>query len=142
MKKNKLRVIQISGIRGLLSAIFVVACLIAGFVGFPALMLNKLWNYLADVSGFMPYINAFQGLVLWGILALSYIIINKKQKFLVAFEPKQPSRREIKDIIDEIKAQSAELKEVPKKTLETQELKIQPQTNTKDKEEEKSKEVV
>ena len=113
MKKNKLRVIQISGIRGLLSAAFVVVCLIAGFVGFPALVLNKLWNHVADITGTIPYINMFQGLILWAILAVSYLILNKKQRYLVAFEPKT-NRREIKDIINEIKAQSAAIpKEAP-----------------------------
>lgn len=113
MKKNKLRVIQISGIRGLLSAAFVVVCLIAGFVGFPALVLNKLWNHIADITGAIPYINMFQGLILWAILAVSYLILNKKQRYLVAFEP-QTNRREIKDIINEIKSQSTSLpKEAP-----------------------------
>lgn len=132
MKKNKLRVIQISGIRGLLSAAFVVVCLIAGFVGFPALVLNKLWNHVADITGTIPYINMFQGLILWAILAVSYMILNKKQRYLVAFEPKT-NRREIKDIINEIKAQSAELKKEAPQSIKTQEDKT---------EEEKSKEVV
>ena len=142
MKKNKLRVIQISGIRGLLSAAFIVVCLAAGFIVFPALVLNKLWNHIADITGAIPYINMFQGLILWAILAVSYLIINKKQKYLVAFEP-QTSKREIKDIINEIKSQTAELKhETP--PLETQDIKIQPaaQKNSEQKEEEKSKEVV
>lgn len=139
MKKNKLRVIQISGIRGLLSAAFIVVCLIAGFVGFPSLVLNRLWNHIADLTGTIPYINMFQGLILWAILAVSYLILNKKQRYLVAFEPKT-NRREIKDIINEIKAQSAELKkETP---LETREVKIQTSAKEKDKEDEKSKEVV
>lgn len=111
MKKNKLRVIQITGFRGILSAIFVVACLIAGFVGFPSLVLEHGWNKLADITGKLPYINAFQGLILWGILAVSYMIINKKQRYLAVFEPKPKNPREIRDIINEIKAQSAALKQ-------------------------------
>ena len=137
MKKNKLRVIQISGIRGLLSAAFVVVCLIAGFVGFPALVLNKLWNHIADITGAIPYINMFQGLILWAILAVSYLILNKKQRYLVAFEP-QTNRREIKDIINEIKSQSAEFH----KETSAQEVKLQPATKDTKQEEEKSKEVV
>lgn len=133
MKKNKLRVIQITGIRGLISAVFVVACLIAGFVGFPALMLNKLWNHIADITGVIPYINAFQGLVLWGILAVSYFIINKKERYLSVFEPKPRNPREIRDIIREIKAQSEGLKKEAH-----QPIKAEPEKT----EEEKSKEVV
>lgn len=114
MKKNKLRVIQITGFRGILSAIFIVACLIAGFVGFPAIVLEHGWNKLAQISGLLPDINGFQGLILWGILAVTYMIINKKQRYLAVFEPKPRNPKEIKDIINEIKAQSAALKkEVP-----------------------------
>ncbi len=141
MKRNKLRVIQISGIRGLLSAAFVVVCLIAGFVAFPALVLNKLWNHFADITGALPYINGFQGLILWAILAVSYLILNQKQRYLVAFEPKT-NRREIKDIINEIKAQSAEFKTDNSTPLERQEVKIQAPSKEAEKEEEKSKEVV
>lgn len=133
MKKNKLRVIQISGIRGLLSAIFIVACLIAGFVGFPSLMLNKLWNHIADITGVIPYINMFQGLILWGILAVSYLIINKKQRYLAVFEPKPKNPKEIRDIIREIKAQSEGLKKEAPQVIKTEVEKT---------EEEKSKEVV
>lgn len=111
MKKNKLRVIQITGFRGILSAIFVVTCLIAGFVGFPSIVLEHGWNKLADITGTLPYINAFQGVILWGILAVSYMIINKKQRYLAVFEPKPKNPREIRDIINEIKAQSAALKQ-------------------------------
>lgn len=141
MKRNKLRVIQITGIRGLLSAGFIVTCLIAGFVGFPALMLCKLWNHFADSTGLFPYINMFQGLILWAILAISYIIINRKQHYLIAFEPKN-NNREIKDIIEEIKSQSASIKAEVPKTFETQEVKIQNTQNNTKETEEKSKEVV
>lgn len=132
MKRNKLRVIQISGIRGILSAIFVVTCLIAGFVGFPALVLTKMWNTFLPS---MPEINMLQGLILWGILAITYIILNKKGKYIMAFEPKTVQPNEIKDIIREIKAQ---------KIKEAQEIKIHEQTNKQeeDDEEEKNKEVI
>ena len=81
MKRNKLRVIQIQGFRGILSAVFVVSCLIAGFIGFPTIMLTKGWNYLAQTTLAVPEICTFQGLILWGILAISYILINKKRKY-------------------------------------------------------------
>ncbi len=121
MKKNKLRVIQISGFRGILSAIFIVACLIAGFVGFPAIVLEHGWNKLADITGTIPYINMFQGLILWGILAVSYMIINRKQRYLSVFEPKPRNPKEIRDIINEIKSQSAALKKEAPQSVKTQE---------------------
>lgn len=121
MKKNKMRVIQISGLRGIISAIFIVACLIAGFVGFPTVVLENLWNKLADITGILPYINAFQGLILWGILSVSYIIINKKQRYLTVFEPKQRNPKEIRDIIKEIKSQSAAIQKEAPQSVKTQE---------------------
>jgi len=150
MKRNKLRVIQISGFRGLLSAIFIVACLIAGFIGFPTIMLTKGWNYIAQSTLALPEIATFQGLLLWGILAVSYLILNQKQKYLVAFEPKTVRNpKEIKDIIDEIKAHSAEFKkemEIEKNQqnpLETQEIKIKnSQIPQEQSTEEETKEVI
>ena len=142
MKRNKLRVIQIQGFRGILSALFVVTCLIAGFVGFPSLMLTKGWNYMALSTLAVPEIGFFQGVILWGILAISYVIINKKQKFLVAFEaPRPKSPKEIRDIINEIKSQSAELKreiEIEnnhQNPLETQKIEIENNIQEQEKEE-------
>ena len=148
MKKNKLRVIQIQGFRGLLSALFVVSCLIAGFVGFPTIILTKCWNYIAQATFAIPEICALQGLVLWGIFAISYVIINKKQKFLVAFDaPRPKSPKEIRDIINEIKSQSAELKREiniennHQNPLETQKIEIENNIQEQ-KKEEKTEEAV
>mgnify|MGYP003571377555 CR=1 FL=1 len=132
MKKNRLRVIQISGFRGILSAIFIVTCLIAGFVGFPAYVLANLWNRFFTA---LPQIGMFQGLILWGILAVSYAILNRKGKYIMAFEPRTVQPNELKDIIREIKAQ---------KLKEAQEIKIheQPEKQKQEDEEEKTKEVI
>ena len=115
-KKNKklnrfkrLRVIQITGFRGILSAIFVVTCLAAGFIGFPSFVIFKIWNHFAISTQSLPVINLFQGLLLWGIFGVSYLIINEKKKYLVALEPKTVSGKDIRDIIKEIKQQSGEL---------------------------------
>ena len=107
-RKGKVRVIQINGLRGILSVIFVVTCLTAGFVGFPSFVLYKLWNFIAGYTSTMPVIDVFQGLLLWGILATSYLIINEKKRYLVAFEPKVVSGKNIREIINEIKAQSGD----------------------------------
>lgn len=107
MKKRKMRVIQISGIRGVISAIFVGMCLVAGFVGFPAWAITNLWNNFLANAGMLPFINLFQGLVLWGILAVGYMILNQKQRYLMAFESRTPSSAEIKKILNEIKTQES-----------------------------------
>lgn len=105
MKRN-VRVIQINGIRGLLLAVFVTTCLIAGFVVFPAFLTMHIWNYLAITSGSFPTINFYQGILLWAIITFSIYIFNKK-KFIVSFNSQQElTDDELKDVISKIKAQS------------------------------------
>jgi hypothetical protein len=106
MKKGKLRIIQISGVRGILSVIFVITCLGAGFIGFPSLVLCRIWNYFAHNSFVIPEINLFQGMILWGILAVIYTILNSKHKFLVAMEPKTISGAEMKNILRQARNQA------------------------------------
>lgn len=141
-KKNKVRIIQIAGLRGILSACFIGVCLAAGFVGFPALMLTKIWNHFAQTCAALPYINIFQGIILWAILAVSYVILNREYHFLVAFEP-QTTTKDIKKILSEIKAQRNNMA-VSETTepIETQEINAQHTTNDTENTEEKSKEVV
>ena len=105
MRKNA-HVIQISGIRGILMAVFVVSCLAAGFVGFPAYVAMHIWNYAAGFVS-IPSISFVQGLMLWAIIAITGFIINDRKKFLVAFSPKsQLSDEEMERIMERIRMQS------------------------------------
>lgn len=102
MKKN-LRVIQINGIRGLFLTFFIISCLIAGFIAFPALLTMNLWNYLASKTGSFPLINFYQGTLLWAIIAISTFVFSKK-KFIVSFSSKQELQEdELKDVVSKIK---------------------------------------
>lgn len=102
MKRN-VRVVQINGFRGLFLAIFIVACLIAGFIVFPAFLSMHIWNYLALQTGSMPIINLFEGLLLWGIIALTCVIVNKKN-FIISFNSQQElSEEELKTVMNKIK---------------------------------------
>ena len=67
-----MKIIQIDGIKGLITAAFMGVCLFAGFVLFPGQVAMTLWNkYL--VSSFMfPTLDLLQGVLLWGIVAISY----------------------------------------------------------------------
>ena len=73
-----MKIIQIDGIKGLITAVFMGVCLFAGFVLFPGQVAMTLWNnYL--VSSFMfPTLDLLQGVLLWGIVAISYCIVSKK----------------------------------------------------------------
>ena len=61
MKKN-LNIIQIKGVKGLIFAGFVVTCLAAGFIAFPAWVCMQLWNIVASYTTSIPSIGIFQGL--------------------------------------------------------------------------------
>lgn len=103
MKRN-LRVIQINGFRGLFLALFIVSCLIAGFIIFPAFLTMHLWNYLSVKTGSFPAINILQGVLLWAIITFSIYLFNKRQ-FIVSFKAHQElSEDEVRDIVSKIKS--------------------------------------
>lgn len=70
-----MKIIKIDGIRGIITAIFVVCCLFAGFVIAPGVLVMHLWNkYLVNLLSF-PQLNLFQGVIFWGILFHCYYLI-------------------------------------------------------------------
>ncbi len=80
-----MKIIQIDGIRGLITALFIVVCLAAGFVVFPGFVAMHYWNkYLVNLYMF-PSLNLFQGILLWAIAAISYMILTKRD-FAVSFK--------------------------------------------------------
>ena len=107
MKKRKAKIIQITGIRGLLMVCFIVACLVAGFIVFPGYVAMHIWNYLVSFTYSVPAINIYQGILLWGIFAITGYIINDKKQFLVAYKsPAQLSEEEMKKLMERVKLQS------------------------------------
>lgn len=102
MKRNT-KIIQINGIRGLLMAMFIVTCLVAGFVVFPGFVAMNIWNHFTD---YIPQLNLYQGVLLWAIVALIGFILNK-QNFSVTFaSPKELNEEEMNILMDRIKLQS------------------------------------
>lgn len=105
MKKN-LRVVQINGFRGLFLALFIVSCLIAGFIAFPSFIAMHTWNYLATKTGSFPSIDFAASLLLWGIIAFSTYLCTKK-KFIVSMNTQQElSDDEIREVISKFKSQT------------------------------------
>lgn len=103
MKKN-LRVIQINGFRGLFLALFIISCLIAGFIAFPAFLTMNIWNYLSFKTGSFASINLLQGILLWAIITFSIYLFNKKQ-FIVSFKAHQElSEDEVRNIVSKVKS--------------------------------------
>lgn len=110
MRKNNMRVIQISGFRGILMVVFIATCLAAGFIAFPAIVAMNAWNWVANFIA-IPTINIVQGVMLWAIVAISGFIINDRKKYLFSFSPKNKlNDEEVQRILDNVKAQSQLLK--------------------------------
>ena len=107
MKKN-LNVIQIKGVRGLVLAGFVICCLGAGFIVFPGWVGMHLWNYLATSFNILPIIGLIQGILLWGILAVSYFIFRKEKVVVCMKTPQGLTEEELKAVFADMKKQSLE----------------------------------
>ena len=104
MRRNA-HIIQITGLRGILMAIFVVSCLAAGFIAFPAIVAMHIWNFASNYVA-IPTISFIQGLMLWTIIAITGFIINDRKKYLVAFNPKsQLSEEELDKIMERVRMQ-------------------------------------
>ena len=97
MKKN-FNVIQINGIKGLIMAGGIVACLFAGFVMFPGMVMKTVWNIISSSIGIIPQIATLQGVLLWGIVVVSYFAFRRKG-FMVEFKSADDLSR---DEMDEV----------------------------------------
>ena len=107
MKKN-FNVIQIKGFRGIIMAIFIVACLFAGFVVFPGWVCMQIWNIITSYTLNVPAIALIQGVLLWGIIAAAYFIF-RKEKVVVCMRGQEGlSEEELKAVFANIKRQSQE----------------------------------
>ena len=105
MNKKGPKVIQIAGLRGILTACFVVTCLFAGFVIFPGKVAQALWNYAGLNYVMLPAISLWQGILLWAIVALSVYVLNG-HKFAISFQqPTELSEEEMRFLMDRIKMQ-------------------------------------
>ena len=130
MKRNA-KIIQIAGFRGILTAIFVVTCLAAGFVAFPGLVAMTIWNKCVTV---LPQINLLQGILLWAMVALICYIANN-QRFAISFEsPKELTEEEMDALMQRVRLQSQAkiLNQIITKNIE--ELKKEEEMNSEDSE--------
>lgn len=99
------KIIQINGFRGIILAGFIVTCLVAGFVVFPAKVAEVIWNYVATTYIALPKINIIQGILLWAMVALSIYLLNNKN-FAISFsQPTELSDDEMNFLMERIKMQ-------------------------------------
>ena len=105
MRKNA-KIIQISGLRGLIFIAFVAVCLVAGFVVFPGLVGMCLWNNFLSEYLNLPEINILQGILLWSIVALIIYLSGSGRSVVQMKKTAQLSESELSDLMDRIKKQS------------------------------------
>ncbi len=102
MNKNY-KVIKINGFRGVFLALFIICCLVTGFVVFPGWVSMHGWNYFSSLFINIPKMNLPQGIILWAIIALSLYALNKN-RFLVGFSSAPMlDDEQIKNIMNRVK---------------------------------------
>ncbi len=104
MKRN-FNVIQINGFRGLVMAVGVVACLAAGFIVFPGLVMKSIWNVVSNYTGVLPEIAMLQGILLWAIMVIGYFAF-RKNKMMIEFKSANDlSKDEMEEVMQRIRLQ-------------------------------------
>lgn len=73
-----MKIVQINGFRGLVTVAFMSICLFAGFAVFPGYVAMSLWNKYLVPAYMLPILNIFQGVLIWGMIAVSYAIVTKR----------------------------------------------------------------
>lgn len=97
------KVIKINGFRGVFLALFIICCLLTGFVVFPGWVSMHSWNYCTSFFINIPKMNLQQGIILWTIIALSLYALNKN-RFLVGFSSSPMlDDEQIKNIMNRVK---------------------------------------
>lgn len=118
--KRKLKVIQINGFKGIIITLFVLSCTIAGFIGFPAFLSMSIWNIFAENIYSIPSISIYGGLLLWGIIACSLYLANRKKVVFSVNSANELSEEEVKQVISRIKMQELQNQIIASKESEPQ----------------------
>lgn len=107
------RIIEIRGFRGLLTALFIICCLITGFTVFPGFIAMKCWNLLVPYITDMPQMQLFHGIMLWTIIFLIWFAFNGHFPSLHFGCNTAMNDEEIKDFIETIKREKEQHVEMP-----------------------------
>ena len=98
--KDKLSVIKINGISGIILGIFLIGCMVEGLIVFPAWVLMHIWNYISVYFITMPKMELLHGSILWAIIVLSVIALSKgKSPISYSSSPAFINEEELKNMI-------------------------------------------
>ncbi len=100
---KKIKMIEIRGIGGLLKLGFIGICLAAGFGVFPGIALMYLWNVILAANTQLPAIGIAQGLLLYGICIVIYLLRNRPKFSISCGSFSELSDDELEQIITKAK---------------------------------------
>jgi len=141
MRKNA-KIIELSGLFGMIFMGFCAVCLVAGFVVFPGSVAKYIWNLAAGFSGVLPRINLVQGVLLWAIAAISIYMVCGTDPFLSVRKATELDEDEMRELMTRIK-EHQNLRKVNMRIVNPDEIKPKEKfvnNNSKPVEDEKDKE--
>lgn len=103
------RIIEIRGLKGLLTAIFIICCLITGFTVFPGFIAMNIWNLIAPYITDMPQMTLLHGVMLWAILFLIWFAFKGKMPSLHFGCQSAMNDEEIREFVERIQKEQEEL---------------------------------
>jgi hypothetical protein len=104
-------IIEIRGLKGLFTAIFIVCCLITGFTVFPGFIAMNIWNLITPYITDMPHMNLIQGVLLWAIVFTLWFSFNGKMPTLNFCCERRMDEKEIQEFVSKIKEEQKKLEE-------------------------------
>ncbi len=106
MKKRRTKVVELSGVRGIVFLGFCATCLFAGFVVFPGLVAQYVWNLATESLDIIPSISLLQGILLWGIVALTVYLMSGYNPFFSIKKTSELNDEEMRVLMGRIKERS------------------------------------
>lgn len=107
MNKN-FKIIQISGLSGILLVGIIFTGVFCGFILFPIWMVMMGWNAIVANTLIGPSINYLQAALLWTAIILSLYIILKNSISIRIQKGDGFEQKDIKDIVNEIREKDIE----------------------------------
>ena len=76
---KKIKVVEISGLKGIFLTVYAIICAAAGFIFFPAWVFMSLWNLFGSYVYALPKMNLIHGFMLYAVAILLYLALNSSK---------------------------------------------------------------
>ena len=105
------RIIEIRGFRGILTALFVLCCLVTGFTVFPGFLAMSAWNFIVPYVIDMPQMTLLHGVMLWAIVFLIWFAFNGKMPSFHFGCESTMNDEEIREFVEKVRQEQEKLEE-------------------------------